>query len=169
MSVRHFRRVDGKATRQMSSSGQVRQDSTSECRGVRSSSSRRRVVIVVVVFLSMPFHGRWSGGSRRVRRVDSKATRQVFFWAGPARRVERVSGGSCRRRVVVVSLSCRRCVIVVSSSCCRRRRVALDAFSWQVVGWLSTHPESRRRGDKTNVFCWACDNLPLPAGLQSIE
>ncbi len=128
------------------------------------------------------------------RRLGDKTN--VFLWAGLARRIKRVSGGSfvvlssscrrrvvvvsssscrrrvvvmssscrrrvvvvslsCRRRVVIVSSSCRRCVVVVSSSCRHRRCMALDAFWWQVVGWLSTRPASQWRGDKTNVFSWA--------------
>ncbi len=144
MSARRIRRVDGKATRQiMSSSGQVRQDATSECWGVRSSSRHRRVVVVVVVFLSMPFRGRWSGGSRPSGELTARRQDKCLL-LGRSSKTRRASVGGFV--FVVVSSSCRRR---------RRRRVALDAFSWQMVGWLSTRPESRRRGDKTNVFCWA--------------
>jgi hypothetical protein len=91
------------------------------------------------------------GETRPASRRQGDKT-NVFFWAGPARCVERVSGGL----FIAVSSSCR--------CCCR---VALDAFWWQVVRWLLTlvggrvggyqclGMASRRRGDKTDVLLWA--------------
>jgi hypothetical protein len=104
---RQVRQVDGEATRQMSSSEQVRQDASSECRGVRV---RRRVVVLSSLSSSLS-----SCGSR------------CLFVAG-----SQVALDKSGRRVVVVLSPCCRCMRTMTIGSCRRRRLCLCAVppSW---------------------------------------
>jgi hypothetical protein len=129
------RRVDGEATRQMSSSGQVQQDASSECWGVRL---RRRVIVVSSSSSSLcgsrclfVADGRMALDASR----ESTARRQdKCLLLGRSGKKHRASNGGFVR-------------LVVLSSCCR---VALDAFSWQVAGWLLSSEKKISGTEKKN-------------------